>query len=97
MSFLITACDKLMRGFSFADSAALLFILVAGCASPTQQKQVFPAAAAKMSEREEALTSAKPVMLPGIPAPQGSSKPTSPQEIKVNDHIQMDTTPIESE
>lgn len=97
MSFLTTACDKLVRVFSFTGFATLLLVFVLSCASPMQQKQVSPAAAVKKSEREETLPSVKPVTPPIITEPQASSKRTTSPEIEVHDNLQIDSAPIEKE
>ena len=96
MSFLSTACDKLVRVFSFAGFAVLLLALALGCVSPIQQKQV-PPAAVKGGERGEVLPSVKPVNPPVIPESQASSKRTTSPEIEVHDNLQIDSTPIEKE
>jgi len=70
--------------------------LALSCASPTQQKQVSPAAV-KGFEREETLLSVKPVTSPVIPESQASSKRTTSQEIEVYDNLQIDSAPIEKE
>lgn len=48
-------------------------------------------------EREETLPSVKPVTSPVIPESQASSKHTTSQKIEVNDHLQIDSAPIEKE
>jgi len=92
MNFLSTACDKLVSVFSFAGFATLLLVLVLGCASTIQQKQVSPAAVQEF-EREETLPSVKPV----TPELQSSSKHTTSQEIEGHDNSQIDSAPIEKE
>lgn len=96
MSFLSTACDKLVRFFSVASFATLLLFFVLSCACPMQQKQVSPAAV-KEFERDETLPSVKPINPPVITGPQSSPKPTTSQEIEVHDNLQIDSAPIEKE
>jgi hypothetical protein len=97
MSFLSTACDKLVRFFSLAGCATVLLVLVLSCVCPTQQKQVSPAAEVKKSERDETLPSVKPVTPPATPESKASSKQTTSQEIEVHNNSQIDTVPIEKE
>jgi hypothetical protein len=96
MSFLSTVCDKFVGIFSFAGFATLLLILVLGCASPMQQKQVSPATV-KEFERDETLPLTKPVTPSVIPESYSSSKHTTSQEIEVQDNLQIDSAPIEKE
>ena len=94
MSFLSTACDRVVKLFSFARLAVLMLILVTSCASHTQQKQISPASELKASEREETLPLVKPVALPSAPE---SHKRDSSQEIERYDNSQLDSAPIDLE
>jgi hypothetical protein len=96
MSFLTTACDKFVRVFSFTSFATLLLVFVLSCASPMQQKQVSPTEV-KNSERDETLPLVRPVTPPVIPASQGSSNRSTPQEIEAHDNLHIDSAPIEKE
>ena len=96
MNFLSIACDKFVGIFPFAGFATLLLVLVWGCASPMQQKQVSPATVKEFG-RDETLPLTKPVTPSVIPKSPSSSKRTNSQEIEVHKNSQIDSTPIEKE